>query len=724
MKRQSMAVACFLSAFFLAHAEPPPFGTVIEQWSLEMSGSYAGSGMTWVRDSGKFYLMDQGYAGTIRVWNLEPADPEGSIAQVPWTFANLGMATQDIPWGIAWDNDSGCFWVSQIKDGDIYGGCYLLRHIWNGESWVWGGTARDSWLVGNGSNGGGLRCLWLAGTEKWYDRGFFIASPVHSSPPPDTYGFALFDPYTKTNLGRLACSDSIGARGVTLIPWDSAYIVTCGWSSGFVKLDTLGRILQRADSSRHAASDMAVMWPRPVYPDDTVCIYLMTSSSPNTFLRISTGMLWRQLPSAFEHSVRPDKMLAPVWLVDSGETVVPLLVVRNDADVTAENVSVHLLIDNEADRIIYHDSLVVTLAPRSSDTLEFSSWTATGRDSMGATTWTYWVHDRHRSDDTLSARFLVRVQDVGITAVNSPIPGDTIDPDTVYPSCVVSNHGNITVTVPMVFNIGPYWDTVRVQNLIAGGSRPATADRPWVASRGVWRCLMKAEVDRDLHPENNDTTFIFYVRETITHDIRFEAICPPADTQLVGDTVRPMVRVANYGTQDEEFWMYFRVVDVDSATTYLDSAPVILPVGGNTHVAFAPLVLDEPGWFAWACSAYVDSSCVVVVRDEFWVIDPVGMHEQGPKPLAFGISVVRPNPFSVRTVVRFGLPGQCGVDIAVFSADGRRVKRLTRGVLGVGYHQVVWDGRDDAGRNVSRGVYCLRLAAGGHVVNRRIVKLE
>ncbi len=723
MKRQSMAVACFLIASFLAHADPPPFGTVIEQWSLEMSGSYAGSGVTWVRDSGRFYLMDQGYAGTVRVWELEPADPEGSITQVPWTFANLGMATQDIPWGIAWDNDSGCFWVSQIKDGDIYGGCYLLRHIWNGSRWVWGGTARDSWLVGNGSNGGGLRCLWLAGMEKWYERGCFIASPVSSSPGPDTHGFVLFCPYTKTNLGRLPCSDSVSGRALTLIPWDSAYIVACGWSSGFVKLDTLGRILQRADSNRYGASDMSVMWPRPVYPDDTVCIYLMTSSSQNTFLRISTGMLWRQLPSAFEHSVRPDKMLTPVGVVDSGETVVPLIVVRNDADVSAENVSIHLLVDNEADRVIYHDSLAVTLAPRSSDTLEFSSWTATGRDSMGATTWTYWVHDRQRSDDTLSAKFLVRVKDVGITAVNNPIPGDTIDPDTVYPSCVLSNHGNCTVTSSVVFSIGMYSDTVLVSNLITGGSRLVAAGRPWVATPGVWLCNFRARVIGDLHPENNDTTFTLTVL-AIVHDIQFEEIWAPADTQLLGDSVRPMVRVANYGTQSEEFWTYFRVTNADSATTYLDSAPVILHAGGNTHVVFAPLILNEPGWFAWACSAYVDSNCIVVVRDEFRVIDPVGTREGNLEPAPFGISAVRPNPFRSRMVVLFGLPEQCDVEVAVFSADGRCVKGLSRGVLEAGYHRVAWDGRDDAGRNVSRGVYCLHLAAGGHVVNRRIVKLE
>jgi hypothetical protein len=721
MKQVLLAIGCVLLVSILAQADPPPFGTVVQRWPLRMSGSYAGSGITWRRDSREFYLMDQGYAGTIGVWNLDPADPEGTIESVPWTFINLGAGTVDIPWSIAWDNDSGCFWIGQIVDGNIYGGCYLLRHIWNGSRWVWGGAPRDSWYVGNGSNGGGLECLWTAGIEKNHLAGIFYFVPVSAS-PCSLNRIGKFDPYTKTNLGRLPYGDSAPGRALTLIPWDSAYIVTCGWSSGLVKLDTLGRILQRADSIGYGTSDMTVMWPRPMHPDDTVCIYSMTSSSQNYFLRISTGMLWRQLPSAFEHSVRPDKMLVPAGVVDSGETVVPLLVVRNDADVAAEDVSVHFFIDNEADRLIYHDSLVVTLAPRSSDTLEFSSWNATGRDSMGATAWTYWVHDRHHSDDTLFRKLLVRVKDVGITAVSNPIPGDTIVPDTVCPSCVLSNHGNCTLTFPVVFSIGTYSDTVLVSNLIAGGSRLVAAARPWTATPGVWLCNFRAPVTGDLHPEDNDTSFVLVVR-AIVHDISFEEIRAPADTQLLGDSIRPMVKVVNIGTVDEEFWTYFRVIGADSSTTYLDSVPVFLPVGGNTHAVFAALVLDEPGWFAWACSAYVDSSCVVVVRDEFRVIDPVGVHE-GSKPAAFGISGVMPNPFSSGTVVRFGLPEEGDVEVAVFSADGRRVKGLTKGVLGAGYHRVVWDGRDDAGRNVSRGVYCLRLAAGGHVVSRRIVKLE
>jgi hypothetical protein len=119
---------------FAAGQEPPPFGTVIEQWNLPMSGSYAGSGITWNQSTGRFYLVDQGYQLN-RVYELEPDDPLGTIEVSPWAPEPIQGASSQIDWGIAWDPDSNCFWVSAIVDGQLFGGCYLLRYVWNGDTW-------------------------------------------------------------------------------------------------------------------------------------------------------------------------------------------------------------------------------------------------------------------------------------------------------------------------------------------------------------------------------------------------------------------------------------------------------------------------------------------------------------------------------------------------------------------------------------------------------------
>ena len=48
----------------------------------------------------------------------------------------------------------------------------------------------------------------------------------------------------------------------------------------------------------------------------------------------------------------------------------------------------------------------------------------------------------------------------------------------------------------------------------------------------------------------------------------------------------------------------------------------------------------------------------------------------------------------------------------MYDVAGRRVALLDDGHRGAGEHTLIWNGRDDAGRRVSPGVYVARLEAG------------
>ena len=71
-----------------------------------------------------------------------------------------------------------------------------------------------------------------------------------------------------------------------------------------------------------------------------------------------------------------------------------------------------------------------------------------------------------------------------------------------------------------------------------------------------------------------------------------------------------------------------------------------------------------------------------------------------------------PNPFNRATVIRFTLPTDTEVDLAVHNMAGQRVATLIEGMRPAGIYSVRWDGRDDGGVELASGLYLYKLQAG------------
>lgn len=565
---------------------PPPFGTVVQQWNLSMSGSYVGSGITWKRDSSRFYLMDQGR----KVWSLDPLNPTGTMRDESWVFPNLGSGTLDISWGLAGDADSNCFWISQILDGSVYSGCYLLRMTADG---TWAGGTADSWRID-----GVMNTYWIGGMEKWQDRGFFAGTPVASGSYNNT---VMFDPYTKTVRGRTANGPSVSERGTALVPWDSLYILTTGWNESYNrKRDTTGYLLQQVNWTVYGPADWAVWVPQTIYPTDTVFAYLMCNDPSNTLQKISCGMTWDQLPSVEENTVRPVKILSPAGTMDSGQLATPRLVIRNAASVSADLVKVTFTV-RDAGGTIYQESLEVTnLPPKSLDTVEFPGWVPEARDSLMSVAWTYWADDSSHKDDTIRNKFFVRVKDIGVLELLQPT--DTLDSGTVVtPTARVWNFGNQSLNFDVQFRIGPYLST-RTLTLPGGGSTVVAAPAPYTAMPGIWQYIVTAVVPGDLHPENNRMQDTIVVRGTIAHDVGVTAILSPGGFLDTATTVTPRGRVKNFTGNTESFWAFFNVSTYSGTPVYAESLQVM--VGGNdsSEVSFPSTKFPNPDLYAMACS--------------------------------------------------------------------------------------------------------------------------
>jgi cytochrome c peroxidase len=79
------------------------------------------------------------------------------------------------------------------------------------------------------------------------------------------------------------------------------------------------------------------------------------------------------------------------------------------------------------------------------------------------------------------------------------------------------------------------------------------------------------------------------------------------------------------------------------------------------------------------------------------------------------------NPAGRGRSLSFTLPGPGVVEVRVYDANGRLVRRLASGGLAGGSHSITWDGRDDLGSSVAAGVYFVVLDADKDRARQKIV---
>jgi hypothetical protein len=87
----------------------------------------------------------------------------------------------------------------------------------------------------------------------------------------------------------------------------------------------------------------------------------------------------------------------------------------------------------------------------------------------------------------------------------------------------------------------------------------------------------------------------------------------------------------------------------------------------------------------------------------------------------FMVSQNFPNPFNGRTVIWYRLAKPSHVRVVVYNSLGQRIRVLVNEMRDAGCYTAVWDGRDDAGREVASGVYLYRIKVGGYEETKKMI---
>ena len=90
------------------------------------------------------------------------------------------------------------------------------------------------------------------------------------------------------------------------------------------------------------------------------------------------------------------------------------------------------------------------------------------------------------------------------------------------------------------------------------------------------------------------------------------------------------------------------------------------------------------------------------------------------RPATFRLKPNFPNPFNPETVIIYEVPVSSPVKLSIYDLRGQLIRRLLQGEQAPGFHQVSWDGRDDAGQPVASGIYLYRLEADNFHATRKL----
>jgi Peptidase family C25/Propeptide_C25/FlgD Ig-like domain len=83
-----------------------------------------------------------------------------------------------------------------------------------------------------------------------------------------------------------------------------------------------------------------------------------------------------------------------------------------------------------------------------------------------------------------------------------------------------------------------------------------------------------------------------------------------------------------------------------------------------------------------------------------------------------------PNPFNPTTEISFALKDAQKVNLEIFNVRGQKVITLVTNSMDAGLHQIVWEGLDDAGKQISSGIYFYKMKAGEYNATRKMIMMK
>jgi flagellar hook assembly protein FlgD len=117
----------------------------------------------------------------------------------------------------------------------------------------------------------------------------------------------------------------------------------------------------------------------------------------------------------------------------------------------------------------------------------------------------------------------------------------------------------------------------------------------------------------------------------------------------------------------------------------------------------------------------------IVARSIRWFEEgTTGIGDDPPVSYTFQLNQNYPNPFNPETMIQYvldnAIPQQ--TKLVVYNSLGQAVRTLVNASQPAGSYQVMWDGRDDYGKQQASGIYYYQLTNGSQKAVQKMIMLR
>jgi len=163
------------------------------------------------------------------------------------------------------------------------------------------------------------------------------------------------------------------------------------------------------------------------------------------------------------------------------------------------------------------------------------------------------------------------------------------------------------------------------------------------------------------------------------------------------------------GTSTANFFPMQDIVDLIDSLYQAGGSSLVYTMSWTVYASDG---VDETEAMNGPRSVTFDAGYALGVGDETGIPDVFALHQNFP------------NPFNPVTNIRFDVPKDGLVQIAIYNVLGQKVHTLVNQSMKAGYHSAIWNGTNDQGKPLASGMYIYQIQAKGFTAVKKLVLMK